>query len=91
VLENWGFAEEMCEAVANQCDCERTRKREAELSDILIVGIVLGEALRMPAPRVVDIEDIAAFLTIGLLDQDCADILTHAEQQLGSLQDALGC
>jgi hypothetical protein len=52
---------------------------------------VLGEALKMPAPRVVDREGIAAFLTIGLSDKDCDEILTHAELQLGSLEDALGC
>jgi len=47
--------------------------------------------LKMPAPRVVDMEGIAAFSTIGLTDKDCGSILTHAELQLGSLQDALGC
>jgi HD-like signal output (HDOD) protein len=91
VLENWGFAEEMCEAVAEQRDYDRKRGGAAQLSDVLIASIVLGEALKMPAPRVVDREGIAAFLTIGLSDKDCDEILTHAELQLGSLEDALGC
>jgi HD-like signal output (HDOD) protein len=91
VLENWGFAEQMCEAVADQRDHERKHKNDADLCDILVVSIVLGEALKMPAPRVVDMEGIAAFSTIGLTDKDCGSILTHAELQLGSLQDALGC
>jgi HD-like signal output (HDOD) protein len=91
VLENWGFAEEMSEAVGEQRDSERKRKHEADLSDILIVGIALGDALKMPAPRTVDVESLASFATIGLSAQDCTTILTHAEYQLGSLQDALGC
>lgn len=91
VLENWGFADEMCEAVADQADFERRRLRDAELTDVLIVSIVLGEVLRMPGPRVVAMEGIASFETIGLAESDCAAILTHAEYQLGSLQDALGC
>jgi len=90
VLENWGFAAEMCEAVAEQRDYERKRKRVAELTDVLIVSIVLCEALRMPAPRTVDTEGIESFATIGLSDVACADILIQAELQLGSLQDALG-
>jgi hypothetical protein len=45
----------------------------------------------MPAPRTVDSEGIESFATIGLSDLACADILTQAELQLGSLQDALGC
>jgi HD-like signal output (HDOD) protein len=91
VLENWGFAAEMCEAVAVQSDYQRGRKRNAELTDVLIVSIVLCEALRMPAPRTIDSEGIESFATIGLSDLACADILTQAELQLGSLQDALGC
>ncbi len=91
VLENWGFAEEICEAVGDQGDFDRKRGSAARLTDILIVSIVLGEALRKPAPRVIDMEGIAPFLTIGLSDKDCANILLHSELQLGSLQDALGC
>jgi HD-like signal output (HDOD) protein len=91
VLENWGFAPHMCEAIAEQRDYERKRKRIAELTDVLIVSIVLCEALRMPAPRTVDTDGIESFATIGLSDVACADILTQAELQLGSLQDALGC
>jgi hypothetical protein len=91
MLENWGFAAEMCGAVAEQGDYQRKRKHNAELTDVLIVSVVLCEALRMPAPRAVDSEGIESFATIGLSDLACADILTQAELQLGSLQDALGC
>jgi HD-like signal output (HDOD) protein len=91
VLENWGFADEMSNAIGDQRDSERKRKHDADLTDILIVGIALGEALNTPAPRVVDVDSIGAFATIGLSVQDCATIMTHAEYQLGSLQDALGC
>ena len=91
VLENWGFAEEMSAAVGDQGDRARRRKQEADLSDIMVVSIVLGEALDMPVPRTVNVGTTAAFATIGLSAQDCATILTHSEYQLGSLQDALGC
>ena len=91
VLENWGFAPQMCEAVAEQRDYERKRRRIAELTDVLIVSIVLCEALRMPAPRTVETDGIESFATIGLSDVACAEILIQAELQLGSLQDALGC
>jgi HD-like signal output (HDOD) protein len=91
VLENWGFAEEMSEAVGDQGAHERKHRHEADLSDVLIVSMVLAEALKMPPPRVVEMDGISAFPTIGLSGQDCITILTHAEYQLGSLHDALGC
>jgi HD-like signal output (HDOD) protein len=91
VLENWGFAPQLCEAVAEQRDYERKRKHTPELTDVLIVSIVLCEALRLPAPRIVGIQGIESFTSIGLSDATCADILTQAELQLGSLHDALGC
>jgi len=91
VLENWGFAEEMSNAVGDQLDRDRRRKHEADLSDILLAGTLLAEHLGLPEPRVVAVDDVAVFATIGLSAADCATILTHAEYQLGSLQDALGC
>lgn len=91
ILENWGFAEEMSDAIGDQADRERRRKQEADLSDVLVVSIVLAEHLSKPAPRVVAVDELVAFATIGLTAADCATILTHAEYQLGSLQDALGC
>jgi HD-like signal output (HDOD) protein len=90
VLENWGFAQEMVDAVGDQADYERKRKN-ADLTDVLVASIILGEALRQSAPRAVNLGSSTAFQTIGLRQEDCAAILTHAEYQLGSLREALGC
>jgi HD-like signal output (HDOD) protein len=90
VLENWGFAEEMCEAVAAQCDFERVHEDHADLTDVLIVSIVLGEAMRGPSPRVLDTSGVAAFTAIGLSESDCGEILEQAEEQVEALRDALG-
>lgn len=91
VLENWSFAEEMSEAIGDQLDRDRRRKHDADLSDILVVSIVLSEHMKEPAPRTIAVDGLAAFATIGLSAQDCGNILAHAEYHLGSLQDALGC
>jgi HD-like signal output (HDOD) protein len=90
VLENWGFAQEMAEAVGDQGEFERRRKN-ADLTDVLVASIILGEALRQPAPRAVDLTSSTAFQTIGLGQEDCAAVLTHAQYQLGALHEALGC
>lgn len=93
VLENWGFSAEICEAIGDQDQLERDRRRrhEADLTDVLIAGIALGNALKKPAPREIAVQGVAAYSVLGLSAQDCADILSHAERHLASLQETLGC
>jgi HD-like signal output (HDOD) protein len=91
VLENWGFPEEICAAVADQADYQHKSKLQADLSDVLIVSVVLAEALKNTVIRTVAMDGIYAFQSIGLNSQECAEIMNHADCQLGSLHDALGC
>jgi HD-like signal output (HDOD) protein len=89
VLENWGFAEQMCNAVGDQDDHGRRRAPGDELSDILAVSVVLAAAMKSPSsPPATD--QIKPFQNIGLTASDCAAILTQAKHHLGSLHDALG-
>jgi HD-like signal output (HDOD) protein len=90
VLENWGFAEEMCSAVGEQHDYERRWIRGGELSDILIASVVLAAAMNHPALPADTAEGITAFQHLGLTGPDCEGILADAKVQLGSLHDALG-
>jgi HD-like signal output (HDOD) protein len=92
VLENWQFTEQTCEAVGDQYVYDRRRKQEADLTDVLIASIILGESLRRraPGPRVVKIDGVTAFQNIGIAAPECNAIITHAEVQLGSLVEALG-
>jgi HD-like signal output (HDOD) protein len=90
VLENWGFAPEISDAIGDQDENQPKRRSEANLSDVLISSIALAEALKMPEPRVVNI-GVGAFDNIVLSQSDCTQILTHAEYQLASLHEALGC
>lgn len=91
VLENWSFAEQMCDAVGEQGNRERARKHDADLSDILIASIVLAEELNVAEPRIIDVAGISAFQRIGLTADNCTPILKIARHQLASLHNALGC
>jgi HD-like signal output (HDOD) protein len=91
VLENWGFMEEMVEAVANQSDYQRKPKRSPDLHDVLIAGTVLGEVLQDRKPDLSRCAGVSAFATLGLTPKDCIPILKHTRHQLDSLHEALGC
>lgn len=91
VLENWGFAEAMSDAVGSQADYDHAGRFEADLTDVLIVSIVLAVALRKSGPQRLDISGINSFQRFGFTAQDCTEILKHAQYQLGSLHAELGC
>jgi HD-like signal output (HDOD) protein len=92
VLENWGLAAGVCEAVGAQDEVGRERKRhqDADLTDILMAAVVLAQIIKLPIPRTIQVEGTALEAT-GLSAKDCDVILQHAEYQLASLQDTLGC
>jgi HD-like signal output (HDOD) protein len=89
VLQSWGFAEEMCEAVGDQDDFERRWKHEATLIDVLIAGLVLFDYRTTPEPRTISTEGINAFLTIGVTPADCGAILEQADQEIRLIHEAL--
>jgi HD-like signal output (HDOD) protein len=89
VLESWGFAEEMCDAVGEQADHERRWKHEAALSDVLIASLVLADALKTPEPHVMATGGINAFQTVGVKAEDGPAILTEAEKQIRLVHEAL--
>jgi hypothetical protein len=79
----------VCEAVGDQAETERRSRHEANLTDVLIAGIVLADALEMPEPRVIGTEAINSFISIGLTPTDCTAVLAQAEQQIRQIKEAL--
>jgi HD-like signal output (HDOD) protein len=89
ILQSWSFAEEMCDAVGDQGDVDRRWKHAATLTEILIASVVLVEALKTPAPRAIATEGVNAFLSIGLTQTDCANVLEQAEEHIRLVREAL--
>jgi len=77
--------------VGDQIDHERRWVHDGELTDILIVSVVLAAALKTPGPRSLTTQGVSAFHNLALTEQDCIDLLNRAESHLGSLHEALGC
>jgi HD-like signal output (HDOD) protein len=90
VLQSWGFTDEICDAIGDQCDLDRKWKHQATHADVLIASLVLADALKMPEPRTLGTEGINAFLSIGVTPADCDTILKQAEAQIRLVHEALG-
>jgi HD-like signal output (HDOD) protein len=91
VLENWGFAEEISGAINDQADYQRKPGRAADLTDVLIASIALADGLERAPPHTVYVNSTSSLQSIGISEEDRATILMHAEYQLASLHEALGC
>ena len=89
LLENWHFAEDICVAVGAQDELDRRWKHNPTLADVLIGSIVLADALEMPEPRVISLEAIDSFISIGLSPADCTAVLAQAEEQIRLVKEAL--
>jgi len=89
VLQSWGFAEELCEAVGEQDDLERRFRHEARLSDILVAGLLLAEAQKTPEPRSVRTEGVNAFLSLRLNSAECIALLSAADERIREVLEAL--
>ena len=89
VLQSWGFADELCEAVGDQDDVDRRWKHEASLVDVLIASLVLADALKTPEPRTLGTAGINAFLSIGVTPAECSAILNQVEEQIRQIHEAL--
>jgi HD-like signal output (HDOD) protein len=91
VLLNWGFDDAMCEAVGDQDDHERGGRSEPDLTDVLVVSVVLANLLQKSATHSVETSGVNSFARLHMDSRECANILRHAGYQLGSLHAALGC
>lgn len=91
VLENWRVGEIIADAVGEQDNYDRRQLRSIDLTDILVVGIVLGRAMGKELPAEAEMAKVSSFRSLALTREECAMILKHSEYQLASLQDGLGC
>ncbi len=90
VMEKWGFEPVMCEAVGNQNDYQRKSKRRADITDVLIASVILGDALLARQGDLARCAGVHAFAALELRDEELRAVLTHTELVLDSLRDALG-
>jgi HD-like signal output (HDOD) protein len=90
VLQSWGFAGPMCDAIGDQGDLDRKWKHEATLTDVLIASMVLADELQTRESRVTATAGSNAFLSLGVSPADRTTILAQAQTQILLVHEALG-
>jgi HD-like signal output (HDOD) protein len=90
ILENWGFAEQMSEAVAHQDDIDRNHAGPADLTDVLTVGVMMAAYHGQPADLELNMQGVKAFGRLGLDSGNCVTVMRDFDQEIRELRDALG-
>ena len=91
VLEKWNFEPVVFEAIGRQNDHRRSSNRAADITDVVIAGVVLAEALLEGSGDLTRCAGVSAFERLGLGRKELAATLKHTEYRLVSLRETLGC
>jgi HD-like signal output (HDOD) protein len=89
VLEKWGFEHGVCAAVGRQYDHRRHLNMAADLTDLLIAGVVLAEMRADGSADLARCENVTAFGRIGLAHDELRTILEHTDHAIGVLRASL--
>jgi HD-like signal output (HDOD) protein len=89
VMQKWGFEPVMCEAVGRQNDYAHKSKRRADITDVLIVSVLLADALIERNGDLARCAGVNSFAAVGLTPNEIEAILRHTAHSLDSLRDAL--
>jgi HD-like signal output (HDOD) protein len=91
VMEKWGFEPIICEAIGDQRQYQHhsRSRRGPDITDALIVSVLLADALIEQRPNLQHCASVTSFATLRLSGEEAMTILKHTEHTLGSLRDAL--
>ena len=90
ILEAWGFPDAVAEAVGQQDDIERAVSGHVDLTDVLIVSVLMASYAGYPADLELNLQGVRSVSRLGFDGPTCAAALNEAESEVQSLRVALG-
>jgi len=90
ILENWEFSESMAQAVGDQADFTRVHDGPADLSDVIVVAILMAEhAGDLPGLEAA-LDGLPAAKRIGLTEEKTQAVMRESSAEVAALSQALG-
>ncbi len=90
LLENWGIADEIVQAVHESENLERESRGAPCLSDVLVVGTLLADVNGDPSALAAQVQCAKPLQRLRLDQQACERFLAESAQEVTALRDALG-
>ena len=90
ILENWDFSESMAQAVGEQADFSRVHEGAPDLTDVVLVAILMApHAADIPA-LAASLNDLGAAKRLGLDEAKTLDVMRESAAEVTALSQALG-
>ncbi len=90
LLENWGIADEIVQAVHESENLERESRGAVALADVLVVGTLLAELNGDTSALAAQVQCAKPLQRLRLDQLACERFLAESAQELATLRDALG-
>ncbi|MGH8199491.1 MAG: HDOD domain-containing protein [Steroidobacteraceae bacterium] len=90
LLENWGIADEIVQAVHESENLERDSRGAPSLADVLVVGTLLADLNGDATALAAQVQCAKPLQRLRLDQQACERFLAESTQEVTSLRDALG-
>jgi HD-like signal output (HDOD) protein len=90
LLENWGFADEIVQAVHESENLERESRGTLHLADVLVVGTILAEHHDKPQVLAAQINCAKPLQKLKLDAATCEAFIAESAAAIESLREALG-
>jgi HD-like signal output (HDOD) protein len=90
LLENWGIADEIVQAVHESENLERESRGAPTLADVLVVGTLLADLNGDATALAAQVQCAKPLQRLRLDQQTCEQFLAESAQEVTSLGDALG-
>jgi HD-like signal output (HDOD) protein len=89
ILENWNFSEDMAQAVGDQADFGRVLEGPADLTDVIVVSILMASHTDDIAGLEAALSDITAAKRLGLDQAKTQAVMTESAAEVTALSQAL--
>ena len=89
ILENWNFSESMAQAVGDQADFGRALEGPADLTDIILVSILMAAHTNDMPGLEASLSDITAAKRLGLDQAKTQAVMSESAAEVSALSQAL--
>jgi len=90
LLENWGFGDEIVQAVHDSESAERDLRGSVGLTDVLAVGVLLAEHHSHPHVIKAQVNSAKLLQRLQLNEAACESFIADSAQAINALREALG-